>query len=74
MNAPKSTAKSHPLASCRAKIDRAKEQVRNLETEITALLNSGIYTVVGENQSERQRYVFKLLGPPVPLRDRGNRR
>ena len=68
MNAPKSTAKSHPLASCRAKIDRAKEQVRNLETEITALLDSGIYTVVGENQSERQRYVFKLLGPPVPLR------
>src|SRR5947209_2049442 len=68
MKAPKSTAKSHPLASCRAKIDRAKEQVRNLETETTALLNSGIYTVVGENQSERRRYVFKLLGPPVPLR------
>jgi hypothetical protein len=68
MNAPKSTAISHPLAGCWAKIDRAKEQVRDLDTEITALLKSGIYTVVGENQFERRRYVFKLLGPPVPLR------
>jgi len=67
MNAP-STAKSHPLADCWAKIDRAKEQVRDLDTEMTALLTSGIYTIVGENQFERRRYVFKLLGPPVPLR------
>jgi hypothetical protein len=68
MNASKSTAISHPLAGCWAKIDRAKEQVRDLDTEITALLNSGIYTVVGENQFEGRRYVFELLGPPVPLR------
>jgi hypothetical protein len=67
MNAP-SNAKSHPLAGCWAKIDRAKEQVRDLDTEMTALLTSGIYTIMGENQFERRRYVFKLLGPPVPLR------
>jgi hypothetical protein len=59
---------SHPLAGCWAKIERAKEQVRNLDAEITALLNSGIYTIVGENQFERRRYVFKVLGPPVPRR------
>ena len=58
----------HPLDGCWAKIERAKEQIGNLDAEITALLNSGIYTVVGENQPERRRYAFKLLGPPAPLR------
>jgi hypothetical protein len=49
-------------------MQRAKEQVGSLDAEITALVNSGVYTIVGENQFERRRYVFKLLGPPVPLR------
>jgi hypothetical protein len=62
------TTLPHPLVGCWVKIERAKEQVRDLNKEITALLSSGIYTIVGENQFERQRYVFKLLGPPVPLR------
>jgi hypothetical protein len=68
MNGPKGIAISHPLAGCWAKIDRAKEQVHDLDTEIATLLNSGIYTIVGENQFERRRYVFKLLGPAVPPR------
>jgi hypothetical protein len=59
---------SHPLDGCFAKIERAKEQIVNLNTEITTLFSSGAYTVVGENQFERRRYAFKLLGPPPPLR------
>jgi hypothetical protein len=59
---------SHPLDGCWAKIERAKEQISNLDAEITALLASGVYSIVGENQPERRRYAFKLLGPPVPLR------
>jgi hypothetical protein len=59
---------AHPLDGCRAKIERAKEQVRNLNDEITALLNSGMHRVVGENQMDRSRYVFRLIGPLVPKR------
>jgi hypothetical protein len=64
---PMSTT-THPLDGCWAKIERAKEQVGHLEGEITTLLNSGAYTIVGDNQFDRQSYAFKLLGPPVPLR------
>jgi hypothetical protein len=59
---------SHTLGGCWAKIERAKEQIGYLNGEITTLLNSGAYSVVGECQPERQRYVFKVLGPAVPLR------
>jgi hypothetical protein len=59
---------SHPLDGCWAKIQRAKEQINNLNIEITSLLNNDAYSVVGEFQPERQRYVFKIVGPPVPLR------
>jgi hypothetical protein len=59
---------SHPLDGCWAKIERAKEQIQNLEGEITALLNSGAYSIAGECQLDRQRYVFKIVGPSVPLR------
>jgi hypothetical protein len=58
----------HPLDGCWAKIERAKELIANLNIENTALVNSGNYTIVGENQPDRQRYAFKLLGPSVPLR------
>ncbi len=57
---------SYSLAGVWAKIERAKEQVQYLDHEISKLLESGLYKVVGENQPERQRYAFKLLGPRVP--------
>jgi hypothetical protein len=59
---------SHPLDGCWAKIERAKEQIGSLNREITTLLNSGAYSIVGESQPERCRYAFKVLGPPIPLR------
>jgi hypothetical protein len=59
---------SHPLDGCWAKIQRAKEQINNLDIEITSLLNNDAYSVVGEFQPERQRYVFRIVGPSVPLR------
>jgi hypothetical protein len=63
-----STRVPHPLVGCWAKIERVKEQIHHLNGEIAALLNSGVYTIAGENQSDRRRYAFKLLGPAVPLR------
>jgi hypothetical protein len=59
---------AHPLDGCWAKIQRTNELVAYLEATIRILLDSGAYTIVGENQFERQRYAFKLLGPPVPPR------
>jgi len=47
---------------------RAKEQVQNLNIEITAIENSGIYTALGYHEFERQRYVFRPVGPPVDVR------
>lgn len=58
----------HALDGCRAKIARCKEQIHYLDGELTALLNSGVYAIIGENQVERRRYAFRLIGPPVPLR------
>jgi hypothetical protein len=58
----------HPLDGCWAKIERAREQIHHLDGEIAALINSGLYIIAGENQPERHRYAFRLLGPPVPLR------
>jgi hypothetical protein len=58
----------HPLDGCWAKIERANEQIRQLDGEIAALIDSGLYSIAGENQPERGRYAFKLLGPAVPLR------
>ena len=56
------------LAGAWAKIERAKEQLQHLAREVNALLEAGHYKIMGENQPERQRYAFKLLGPPVPDR------
>lgn len=58
----------HPLDGCWAKIERVKEQIRHLNGEIAALTNSGVYSIAGENQPERHRYAFKLLGPATPPR------
>jgi hypothetical protein len=59
---------SHPLDECLAKVERAKEQIHYLNNEIDTLLNGHTYSIVGECQPERQRYIFKIVGPPVPLR------
>jgi hypothetical protein len=57
-----------PLDGILAKIDRAREQIAALDAEIAALIGSGAYSIVGENEPSRARYAFRLLGPPVPLR------
>jgi hypothetical protein len=59
---------THPLAGCWAKIERAKELIIDLDSAIKMLLDSGAYLIAGECQPEQSRYVFKLMGPPVPLR------
>jgi hypothetical protein len=57
---------SSSLAGVWAKIERARELVECLDREISRLLEGDRYKVIGENQPERQRYAFKLLGPRVP--------
>jgi hypothetical protein len=56
------------LAGACAKIERAKELLQHLCREVSTLLEDGPYKIIGENQPERQRYTFRLLGPPVPDR------
>ncbi|MCC6717799.1 MAG: hypothetical protein IT555_07945, partial [Acetobacteraceae bacterium] len=56
------------LAGAWAKIVRAKQQLHHVAQEVSSLVEAGHYKIIGENQSERQRYAFKLVGPPVPDR------
>jgi hypothetical protein len=49
---------SSSVAGAWAKIERAKEQVQYLNHEVSNLLESGHYNVVGENHPERQKYNF----------------
>jgi len=65
---PLSFPMSHPLDGCRAKVERAKELVLSLGGEVTGFLAEGRHVVQHQNQFERRRYVFRLVGPPVPLR------
>jgi hypothetical protein len=37
---------SHPLDGCWAKIERANENIKNLETEITAFVHPGNYITI----------------------------
>ena len=57
---------SSNIAGAWAKLERAKQQLQDLGLEVDKLLQIGAYRIVGEHQPDRQRYVFKLLGPPVP--------
>jgi hypothetical protein len=59
---------SHPLDGCRAKIERAKEQIDNLNADVTSLLNSEAYSIAKEFQPQRKRYAFKIIGPEPPSR------
>jgi hypothetical protein len=49
-----------------AKINRVKEQISYLTDEVNIYQSCGYYKILGEYQPGRQRYAFKLIGPPVP--------
>jgi hypothetical protein len=57
------------LDASRAKIERAKEQINNLKSEIDAFFDSGAYTVVEERDPETGERVFRLrIQRAMPLR------
>jgi hypothetical protein len=61
---------SHPLDGCRAKIERANENIKNLGTEIITFTSGGGYTVVRDVNNEAREYTFRAFGPDttIPLR------
>lgn len=62
---------THPLDGCWAKVERAKENIENLNREITAFLNRDPkpYKVVGQHQNDGREYAFIVSGDPyVPPR------
>jgi hypothetical protein len=65
---------SHPLDGCRAKIERAKEHIRNLDPEITTLIDSTEHTVTVHTYYDARVTGFSrdlmINGPPIPDRIR----
>lgn len=62
---------SHPLDGCRAKIQRAEENIHLLDREIAAFLHRDPppYKIVGQHQKEGLEYAFVAFGDPeAPLR------
>jgi hypothetical protein len=57
---------SHPLDGCFAKISRAEELANLLLAELERLKPA--YSVVSTNDIARKRFIFRVEGPPVPLR------
>src|SRR6266446_2245218 len=56
------------IASIKAKIERAKEQIRNLKSEIDAFLESKSYTVISDDEPETGDRVFRISAlrePPL---------
>src|ERR1700686_745705 len=62
---------SNLLDGCYAKLERAKENVRNLNAEIETFLGADPkpYQVVGEHKGNGLKYAFVVRGnPTMPLR------
>jgi len=61
----------HPLDGCWAKIERAEENIQNLNREVNAFLSQDPkpYKIVGQHQNNGREYVFVAFGEvDVPLR------
>lgn len=59
---------SHLLDGCRAKIERANENIKNLEAEIAAFVDPSNQSVVSHVDPDAKRCDFVALGQEVPLR------
>lgn len=57
---------NHALDGCFAKVDRAQEQINILLAELAKLKPA--YSVTCSNEIAKQRFVFRVVGPSVPLR------
>ena len=59
---------SHPLDGCWAKIERANENIKSLETEITAFVHPDNYIIIRNIDHKAQECTFTALGQAIPLR------
>jgi hypothetical protein len=61
-------AMSLPLDGCWAKIERANENIKNLETEIATLVQPDPYVAAGNVNHQRKECIFVAKAKPIPLR------
>jgi hypothetical protein len=59
---------THPLDGIRAKIERADEHIKNLNTEITAFLNNDAYRILTHRDADLRQATLSIAGPEPPLR------
>jgi hypothetical protein len=63
---------SHPLDGCRAKIERAKEHIRNLDADISRYINEAGHTVTFSDHYDPSGGAFDrrmvINGPAIPAR------
>jgi hypothetical protein len=59
---------SHLLDGCRAKIERANENIKNLEAEIAAFVDPNNHSVVSHIDPVAKTCDFVALGQQIPLR------
>jgi hypothetical protein len=56
----------HPLDGCRAKIDRANHNIRELSRLCTAFLSPDSYKFVTDIEDGGKEHVYRVIGPPDP--------
>jgi hypothetical protein len=61
-------AMSLPLDGCWAKIERANENIKNLEAEITTFVHPDPYIVVGNVDHQKKECTFVADAKTIPLR------
>ncbi len=59
---------SHPLDGCWAKIERAKENIKNLEAEISAFVQPDPYIIAGNVNHQTKECTFVANAKTIPLR------
>jgi len=59
---------SYPLDGCWAKIERANENIKNLEAEISALFHPDPYIIAGNVNHQTKECIFVAKAKPIPLR------
>lgn len=59
--------RDQPLAEVWAKIERANDNINDLNTKINALINSDVYHFVSEPHANATESILRIIGPEPPL-------
>ena len=60
--------RDHHLIGIRAKIERTDEHIRNLDSEINALINGDSYALISKPNDDATKRIISITGPEPPLR------